>query len=330
MLKYFDYISIVGTGFYVPDRIMTNFDLEKVVDTTDDWIRTRTGITERRIVKDSEATSDLAIKAGAIALKKAGITSKEIDLLIIATQSPDYPLPSTACVTQHRLGLTNAVCFDISAACSGSIYALIVAASLMKTCNYNTAMIIGTDVLSKSVDWSDRNTCVLFGDGAGAMVLKMNIKGRNLLSFDWGTDGSGVDLLKIPAGGSRSPILSSNLNQRQQYLKMDGKKVYKHATDMMYHSVLRALNQAQLKKNNIDLLIPHQANIRILKTVAKKLSLPQDKIMINLDKYGNTAAASIPIALDEAIVQGKIQSGDIVVLTAFGAGLTWGSIILCW
>jgi 3-oxoacyl-[acyl-carrier-protein] synthase-3 len=330
MLKYFDYISIVGTGFYVPDRIMTNFDLEKVVDTTDDWIRTRTGITERRIVKDSEATSDLAIKAGAIALKKAGITSKEIDLLIIATQSPDYPLPSTACVTQHRLGLTNAVCFDISAACSGSIYALIVAASLMKTCNYNTAMIIGTDVLSKSVDWSDRNTCVLFGDGAGAMVLKMNIKGRNLLSFDWGTDGSGVDLLKIPAGGSRSPILSSNLNQRQQYLKMDGKKVYKQGTKMMYHSVIRALNHAKLQKSDIDFIIPHQANKRIIEAIAKKLALADDKVMINIENYGNTSAASIPIALDEAISQGKIKDGDIVVLTAFGAGLTWGSIVIKW
>lgn len=330
MLKYFDYISIVGTGFYVPDRIMTNFDLEKVVDTTDDWIRTRTGITERRIVKDSEATSDLAIKAGAIALKKAGITSKEIDLLIIATQSPDYPLPSTACVTQHRLGLTNAVCFDISAACSGSIYALIVAASLMKTCNYNTAMIIGTDVLSKSVDWSDRNTCVLFGDGAGAMVLKKGIKGRNLISFDWGSDGSGVDLLKIPAGGSRCPITRSNMIQRQQYLKMDGKKIYKYATKMMFHSIIRALNNAGLIKKNIDILIPHQANKRILEVVAKKLSLPNDKVVINIEKYGNTSAASIPIALDEAISQGRINDGDIVLITAFGAGLTWGSIVIKW
>ncbi len=330
MLKYFDYISIVGTGFYVPDRIMTNFDLEKVVDTTDDWIRTRTGITERRIVKDSEATSDLAIKAGAIALKKAGITSKEIDLLIIATQSPDYPLPSTACVTQHRLGLTNAVCFDISAACSGSIYALIVAASLMKTCNYITAMIIGTYVLSKSVDWSDRNTCVLFGDGAGAMVLKKGIKGRNLISFDWGSDGSGVDLLKIPAGGSRCPITRSNMIQRQQYLKMDGKKIYKYATKMMFHSIIRALNNAGLIKKNIDILIPHQANKRILEVVAKKLSLPNDKVVINIEKYWNTSAASIPIALDEAISQGRINDGDIVLITAFGAGLTWGSIVIKW
>ncbi|MDD2250029.1 MAG: ketoacyl-ACP synthase III [Candidatus Cloacimonetes bacterium] len=330
MLKFPDGISIVGTGSYVPDKIVSNFDLEKMVDTTDEWITTRTGIQERRIAQASEAASDLALKAGSIALKQAGIAAKEVDLLIVATQSPDYQLPSTAAVIQPKLGLKNAVCFDISAACSGAIYALIMAESLMKTCNYNTAMIIGTDVLSKSVDWSDRSTCVLFGDGAGAIVLKMNIKGRNLISFDWGSDGSGVDFLKIPAGGSRNPILASNIDQNQQYLKMDGKKVYKHATDMMYHSVLRALNQAQLKKNNIDLLIPHQANIRILKTVAKKLSLPQDKIMINLDKYGNTAAASIPIALDEAIVQGKIQSGDIVVLTAFGAGLTWGSIILCW
>lgn len=330
MLKFPDGISIVGTGSYVPDKIVSNFDLEKIMDTTDEWIITRTGIKERRIAQASEAASDLAIKAGSMALKQANIAAKEVDLLIVATQSPDYQLPSTAPVIQHKLGLINAVCFDISAACSGSIYALIMAESLMKTCNYNTAMIIGTDVLSKSVDWSDRSTCVLFGDGAGAIVLKMNIKGRNLISFDWGSDGSGVDYLKIPAGGSRCPITASNINQKQQYLQMDGKKVYKYATDVMYHSVLRALNQARLKKNNIDILIPHQANIRILKTVAKKLSLPQDKIMINLDKYGNTAAASIPIALDEAIAQGKINAGDIVVLTAFGAGLTWGSIVLCW
>lgn len=330
MLKFPDSISIIGTGFYVPDKIVTNYDLEKIVDTSDEWIVSRTGIKERRITKDSEAASDLALKAGSIALKKAGISSKEVDLLIIATQSPDYPLPSTACVIQHGLGLTNAVCFDIAAACSGSIYALIVAASVMKTCNYNTAMVIGTDVLSKSVDWSDRNTCVLFGDGAGAMVLKKNVKGRNLISCDWGADGSGVDSLKIPAGGSRCPTTGSNLNQRQQYLKMDGKKIYKHATKMMFHSVIRALNHVKLQKSDIDLLIPHQANQRILEAVAKKLSLANDKVMINIERYGNTSAASLPIALDEAIDQGKIKDGDIIVLTAFGAGFTWGTIVLCW
>jgi len=330
MLKFPDGISIVGTGSYVPDKIVSNFDLEKMVDTTDEWITTRTGIQERRIAQASEAASDLALKAGSIALKQAGIAAKEVDLLIVATQSPDYQLPSTAAVIQPKLGLKNAVCFDISAACSGAIYALIMAESLMKTCNYNTAMIIGTDVLSKSVDWSDRSTCVLFGDGAGAIVLKMNIKGRNLISFDWGSDGSGVDFLKIPAGGSRNPILASNIDQNQQYLKMDGKKVYKQATKMMYHSVIRALNHAKLQKSDIDFIIPHQANKRIIEAIAKKLALADDKVMINIENYGNTSAASIPIALDEAISQGKIKDGDIVVLTAFGAGLTWGSIVIKW
>jgi len=323
-------IGITGTGLYVPDKILTNFDLEKIVDTTDEWIRTRTGIKERRIANGDEATSDLAAKAGTKALKDANINPKDIDLLIISTHFPDHYFPSTACITQHKLGLENAVCFDLSAACSGSIYSLFVAESMLKNSNYNTAMIIGTEIFSRTVDWKDRNTCVLFGDAAGAIIIKKGQKEKNIISFDFGSDGSSADLIKIPAGGSRLPTSNKTIKRRQHFIKMEGKKVYKFAKKMMVDSVIEALDKVELTRKDIDLLIPHQANLRILKAVAKKLHLPLEKIMINLEKYGNTSAASIPIALDEAITQGKIKKGDIVVLTAFGAGLTWGSIVLRW
>ena len=323
-------IGIVGTGFYLPEKIMTNYDLEKIVDTTDEWIRTRTGIKERRIANVDEATSDIAAKAGLNALEKANINPKDIDLLILATHYPDHYFPSTACITQNKLGLTNAVSFDLSAACSGSIYSLFVAESMLKNSNYNTAMIIGTEIFSRTVDWEDRNTCVLFGDGAGAIIIKKDQIGKKIISFNFGSDGSGADLLKIPAGGSKLPTSIKTIEQRQHFIKMEGKKVYKFAKKMMVDSVIQALDEVDLTRKDIDLLIPHQANIRILKAVAKKLHLPLEKIMINLEKYGNTSAASIPIALDEAISQGKIKKGDIVVLTAFGAGLTWGAIIIRW
>ena len=323
-------IGIIGTGFYVPEKIMTNYDLEKIVDTTDEWIRTRTGIKERRIANIEDATSDIAAKAGLNALKKANIDPKDIDLLILATHFPDHYFPSTACITQNKLGLENAVCFDLSAACSGSIYSLFVAESMMKNSNYKTAMIIGTEIFSRTVDWEDRNTCVLFGDGAGAIIIKKDQKGKNMISFDFGSDGSGSDLLKIPAGGSRLPTSNKTIEQKQHFIKMEGKKVYKFAKKMMVNSVIESLEKVNLTRKDIDLLIPHQANISILKAVAKKLHLPLEKIMINLEKYGNTSAASIPIALDEAISQGKINEGDIIVLTAFGAGLTWGAIVIRW
>ncbi|TSA23489.1 ketoacyl-ACP synthase III [bacterium] len=321
---------IKGTGFYVPEKILTNFDLEKIVDTTDEWVKTRTGIEERRIADDKEAASDLAAKAGAKALENANINPKDIDLLILATHFPDHYFPSTACITQHKLGLENAVCFDLSAACSGSIYSLFVAESLMKNSNYDTAMIIGTEIFSRTVDWKDRNTCVLFDDEVGAIIIKKGLKGKNIISFDFGSDGTCADLLKIPAGGSRLPTTYRTVDQRQHFIKMEGKKVYKFANKMMVDSVIKALDKVDLTRKDIDLLIPHQANIRILKAVAKKLYLPLKKIMINLGKYGNTSAASIPIALDEAITQEKIKKGDIVVLTAFGAGLTWDAIVIRW
>jgi 3-oxoacyl-[acyl-carrier-protein] synthase-3 len=239
-------------------------------------------------------------------------------------------MPSTACITQRKLGLINAVCFDLTAACSGSLYAIKVAESILKNSNYNTAMIIGTEILSRTVDWKDRNTCVLFGDGAGAIILKKGIKGKNIISSDFGSDGSGADLLRIPAGGSRLPTSYRTIDQGQHFIEMDGRKIYKLAKKKMVDSVLKALENVNLTKKDIDLLIPHQANTRILEAVVKKLHLPKEKIMINLEKYGNTSAASIPIALDEAISQGKITEGDIVVLTAFGAGLTWGAIVIMW
>jgi 3-oxoacyl-[acyl-carrier-protein] synthase-3 len=330
MFEYSNSVGIIGTGFYVPEKIITNFDLEKIVDTSDEWIRTRTGINERRIAADNEAASDLAAKAGSEALYKAEIIPQDIDLLIIATLSPDHFMPSTACITQRKLGLINAVCFDLTAACSGSLYAIKVAESILKNSNYNTAMIIGTEILSRTVDWKDRNTCVLFGDGAGAIILKKGIKGKNIISSDFGSDGSGADLLRIPAGGSRLPTSYRTIDQGQHFIEMDGRKIYKLAKKKMVDSVLKALENVNLTKKDIDLLIPHQANTRILEAVVKKLHLPKEKIMINLEKYGNTSAASIPIALDEAISQGKITEGDIVVLTAFGAGLTWGAIVIMW
>ncbi len=330
MFEYSDNVSIISTGFYVPDKIMTNFDIEKIVDTSDEWIRTRTGINERRIAAADEAASDLAIEAGLKALYKADMNPKEIDLLIIATHSPDHFIPSTACITQRKLGLKNAVCFDLTAACSGSLYAIKVAESILKNSNYNTAMIIGTEILSRNVNWQNRDICVLFGDGAGAIILQKGIKGKNIISFDFGSDGSGADLLRIPAGGSRLPTTYRTVDQQQHFIEMDGKKIYKYAKKLMVNSVISALEKVDLTRKDINLLIPHQANIRILEAIAKKLHLPKEKIMINLEKYGNTSAASIPIALDEAISQGKITEGDIVVLTAFGAGLTWGAIVVCW
>ncbi len=323
-------VGIVGTGFYAPKKVLTNIDLEKMVDTTDEWIRTRTGIKERRIADDNEAASDLAIEAARKAIEDSRISPQEIELVIVATLSPDYPFPSTACLVQEKLGIKNAWAFDIEAACSGFIYALSVAEAYLKTGTYQTALVIGAEVFSRIVDWTDRNTCVLMGDGAGAVVLKEVESGRGILSTHLGADGSGADLLKQPAGGSRLPATEETARQGLHYFKMQGKEVFKSALRIMSESVITALMKANLTSEDIDLIIPHQANIRILNAMAKKLSIPMEKVMVNLDKYGNTTAASIPMALDEAVKQGRIKEGDVVVLVAFGAGLTWGATIIRW
>ncbi len=323
-------IGITGTGFYVPEKNLSNFDLEKKIETSDEWIRTRTGIKNRRVASGREATSDLAYKAGKKALSNANLKASEIDLIIVATLSPDMLFPSTACIVQHKLKAKNAVAFDISAACTGFIYGISMAKSLMLTNNYKTALIIGAEVFSRIIDWKDRNTCVLFGDGAGAVVLEKAQNEHNILSTYLGSDGSGAILLNQPAGGSKIPASHESIDKGLHYLKMDGGEVYKLAVEIMVKSVKKVLNQEGLDENDIDILIPHQANIRILKKVAMKLNLPIDNVMMNIDKYGNTSAASIPIALSESVMEKKIKKGDIVVLVAFGAGLTWGASVIRW
>ncbi len=323
-------VGIAGSGFYVPKKVLTNFDLEKMVDTTDEWIRTRTGIRERRIADDNEATSDLAVEAARKALENARINPQEIDLIIVATLSPDYLFPSTACLVQDKLGIKNARAFDVEAACSAFIYALSVAEAFIKSDACKTALVIGAEVFSRIVDWKDRNTCILMGDGAGAVVLKEVENGKGILSTHLGADGSGASLLKQPAGGSRLPASEETVRQGLHYFKMQGNDVFKLAVRIMSESVINALKKAGLSNKNVDLIIPHQANLRILNAMAKRLSIPMEKLMVNLDKYGNTTAASIPIALDEAVKQGRIKEGDIVVLVAFGAGLTWGAAVIRW
>jgi 3-oxoacyl-[acyl-carrier-protein] synthase-3 len=321
-------VGIVGTGFYVPEKILTNSDLEKMLDTTDEWIRTRTGIKERRIADDNEATSDLAIKAARKALEDAKISNKKVDLIVVATLSPDYAFPSTACLVQNKLGIKDAWAFDIEAACSGFIYALSVAEAIIKSGTCNTALVIGAEIFSRILDWKDRNTCVLMGDGAGAVVLREVENGKGILHTYLGADGSGADLMKQPAGGSRLPANEETVRQGLHYFKMQGNEVFKLAVRMMSDSAMTALKKAGLSNKDIDLIIPHQANIRILSAMARRLSLPMEKVMVNIDKYGNTTSASIPIALDEALKQGRIKEGDIVVLVAFGAGLTWGASVI--
>lgn len=330
MENYLDKISIIGTGSYVPEKIITNFDLEKILDTSDEWITSRTGIKERHVAAPSEAASDLAAKAGIRALKKAEVEPSEVELLIVATQSSDYIFPSAACVTQQKLGLNNAVCFDIAAACSGAAYAFIMADAIMKGGGYETAMVIGVDIFSRLVDWQDRSSCILFGDGAGAVIMKKKAKGGKILSYDWGSDGSKGDILQIPAGGSRYPLTAENVDQAERYIQMDGQKVYKFAVSMMVDSVNKALKKIEMTESDIDILIPHQANKRIIESVARDLHLPMSNVFVNVGIYGNTSAASIPIALDEALIQNRIQDRDIVVLTACGGGLTWGSLVLDW
>jgi len=316
--------AIIGVGSYVPEKTLTNADLEKMVDTTDEWITDRTGIKERRISADNEATSDLAIKAAQKALESAKMDPKEIELIIVGTSSPDMLFPSTSCMVQDKLGAVNAAAFDASAACSGFNYALAAGASFIESGLYNNVMVIGADTLTKYLDWTDRNTCILFGDGAGAVILRSATDGSGVLASHLGAEGSGGKYLIMPGGGSRDP------EAKKRYIWMDGKEVYKFAVKVLPRSIKTVLEKAKLKPSDISLLIPHQANMRIIDFALKNLSLPKDKVYVNLQKYGNTSAASIPIALDEAVKDTKIKKGDIVVLAGFGAGLTYGANIIKW
>jgi 3-oxoacyl-[acyl-carrier-protein] synthase-3 len=322
-------IGIVGLGMRVPDRVLTNFDLEKMVETSDEWIQTRTGIRERRIAEPGMATSDLAEPAARMALQQAGVKAEDLDLIIVGTTSPDMLFPSTACVLQHRLGATRAACFDVSAACSGSVYSMITAQKFLLSGQYRRALVIGAEVLSNFVDWTDRTTCVLFGDGAGACVMAPVDRG-GILATDLGSDGSATEMLYIPAGGSRQPPSHASIDQRLHYLRMNGADVFKVAVRQMADSAARVVAEAGLRMDDIACVIPHQANIRIIQAVAKFANIPMEKVFVNVDRYGNTSAASNLIALYEAVRDGRVRTGDRVVLVAFGAGLTWGSLLVEW
>lgn len=323
-------VGIIGTGKYVPEKVLSNYDLEQMVDTSDEWIVTRTGIRERRIADPSQASSDLAYEAAKIAISNAGITAEDIDLIIVATITPDHFFPSTACVLQEKLGAKRAAAFDLSAACSGFIYGLANASNFIAMGTYKYALVIGAECLSKITDYTDRNTCILFGDGAGAVVLGEVPEGRGFQSFVLGADGSGGSLLQLAGGGSRCPSTRDSVEKKQHFMFMAGREVFKFAVRIMGSAAEEALQKAGLKKEDIDLLVPHQANIRIVESALERLDLPEDKCMINLHKYGNVSAASIPIALAEAYEEGKMNEGDCVVLVGFGGGLTWGATVVRW
>jgi len=321
---------ITGTGFAVPKRILTNADLEKMVDTSDEWIIARTGIKQRYIADGDEYTSTFATSAAESAMAMAGIGADELDLLIVATVTPDFPFPSTACLVQNNLKAVNATAFDIAAACSGFLYALSIAEKYIKAGSARKALIIGAEVLSRIVDWTDRNTCCLFGDGAGAVVVEASADERGILSTHIHSDGRHWDLLYQPGVGNRNPASQKTLDEKHAYINMQGNEVFKLAVRAMEEVALEALAANNLTTSDIDLFIPHQANRRIIDAIGKRLGINGDQLFINLERYGNTSSASIPIALDEVNRGGRIEEGDIVLLDAFGGGMTWGATLIRW
>jgi 3-oxoacyl-[acyl-carrier-protein] synthase III len=320
---------IAGIGSYAPVRVLTNADLERMVATSDEWIRERTGIRERRIAAPGEACSDLAVRAGKRALTAAGLAATDLDMILVATCTGDYPLPATACLVQHQLGATNAAACDLSAACCGFVYALSVADAYVKT-GMRHVLVIGSEVMSAITDWTDRNTCVLFGDGAGAVVVSTSDGERGILSTHLRSDGALCELIMVPGGGSRTPPSEKVIAERLQFIKMKGNETFKVAVRTLEDIARTTLSANNLRVEDLDLYVPHQANIRILKAVIERLGLPIEKVMLNVDRYGNTSAASIPIALDEAVREGRIKDGSLVMLGAFGAGLTWASAVIRW
>ena len=323
---------ILGTGSFAPEKVLTNFDLEKMVDTSDEWIRTRTGIEERHVGGENEAASDIAVKACENAMEMAGVTADDIDLMIVATVTGDKPFPSTACILQRKLGTFNSVCFDIQAACSGFLFGLDVANSMMSVKpSYKKALVLGVEKITYLTDWTDRNTCVLFGDGAGAVVLEnSDDESSGLISAKLACNGKYTDILEVPAGGSAKPVDKDVLENREQFITMAGQEVFKLAVNAMVSACKEALEEASLETSDIRWLIPHQANKRIIGAVGKRLNLTERNVFINVNKYGNTSAASIPIALDEIVRSGQVDHGDYLLLTAFGAGLTWGASLIRW
>jgi len=322
--------SIVSVGSYVPARVLTNADLEKMVETSDEWITTRTGIKQRRIAAADEYTSDMAARAAERAMARAGITPDQIDLIIVATVTPDMIFPSTACLVQHKLGAVRAAAFDLEAACAGFVYALEIGQQFIMSRTYDTVLVIGAEKLSSIVNWKDRNTCVLFGDGAGAVILQNRPGSHGLLTAVLGADGSKADLLRIPAGGCRLPASMETVAQKLHYIHMEGQETFKAAVEAMYTAAREALQRCNLDVSQLKCVIPHQANKRIIEAVCKKLGVKPNQIYVNLDRYGNTSAASVVIALDEAVQSGRIQRGDLVLLIVFGGGLTWAAAVIEW
>ena len=323
-------VGIVGIGSYVPEKILTNFDIEKMVETSDEWIKTRTGIEQRRIAGDDEATSDLAFKAAQKALEDAGMTPDEIDLIVVATISPDMYTPSTACIVQAKLGAPRAAAFDINAACTGFAYGITVASQFVLNGYYKNALVIGADKLSSIIDWKDRSTCILFGDGAGAVVLKTVENGYGILSTNIGADGTLGKSLTAPSCHITLEEKEKRNSENIRTIRMDGSEVFKFAVRVLVSATTKALEDLNLKIDDVDLIVPHQANTRIIDAAAKRLGVSSEKIYSNISRYGNMSAASIPIALDDALREGKIKKGDLVVLVGFGGGLTWGSAVVKW
>lgn len=322
--------SIIGTGSYAPDRVMTNADLEKLVDTSDEWIRTRTGIRERRIAGPEEPTSELAAKAARAAMENAGVAPEEIDLILCTTVTPDMFFPNTACFVQTKIGAVNAVCFDLSAACSGFLFGVETARRYIETGACNTVLVIGADKLSGIVDWADRNTCVLFGDGAGAAILRHREGSGGILSTRMGSNGNLADILYIPGGGSAHPATAPDAAEHPSNIRMNGRETYKHAVTAMVSASQQALADAGVSPAEVACFIPHQANLRIIEAIADRLEISLDRFMINLDRYGNTSAAAVAIALDEANRTGRFKRGEKILMVVFGGGLTWAATVVEW
>jgi 3-oxoacyl-[acyl-carrier-protein] synthase-3 len=323
-------VTIAGTGMYVPDRVLTNHDLERMVETSDEWIRDRTGIQERRIAAPEQSSSDLAVIAARRALESAGLTPDDVDQIIVATTTPDRFLPSCACTVQAKLGATNAAAYDMFAACTGFIYGLALGRGLVGTGMADTVLLIGVETLSRIVDYTDRNTCVLFGDGAGAVVLRACAPGEGVLGISMHSDGALGEVLEVPAGGSSLPTSPETLARRLHFIQMKGKELFKVAVRTMDESLRDVLDRAGATSDDIDLLIPHQANLRIIDAVRERLEMPAEKVVVNIHRYGNTSSASIPISLDEMVRAGRICPGDRIAFVAFGGGVTWGASLMNW
>ena len=321
---------ITGTGSYAPERTLSNFDLEKIVDTSDEWITERTGIKERRIADDSQAVSDLALEASRLAIDRAGLKPEQIDMIIVATVTGDMPVPSTASILQSKLGAKQAAAFDLNAACCGFLYGLSIADNFIRTGSFKRVLLVGSEILSRFTDWQDRRTCVLFGDGAGAVVIEPTDEDRGIISTQLHSDGDLWEFLCVPGGGSRNPASEETVKNRLHYIKMKGNEVFKVAVRTLENLVVDTLRENGINPSELALLIPHQANLRIIQATAKRLNLPMERVVVNLDRYGNTSSASIPIALDEAVRTGRVKEGDYILLESFGGGLTWASALIKW